>query len=76
MNLKEALGTVRAFDSPQRTVIITQSFAAFPLYKPHPAFQDWINKLKKGERLPRGRFFAGKKSGTRLSILDEFNLGY
>lgn len=25
-------------------------------YKPSPAFQDWINSMEKGNRLPRGRF--------------------
>lgn len=57
----------------RKTMTITQSRSSFGSYKYCPAFQDWINHLKKGERLPRGRFFAGKKPGRRLVILDEFH---
>ncbi|MFX2602205.1 hypothetical protein V6183_22175 [Enterobacter hormaechei] len=39
--------------------------------KPRPAFQDWIERLKTGERLPRGRYFVGKKPGGRLVLIDE-----
>ncbi len=46
-----------------QTVMVTQSLADFGRYsyKPRPAFQDWIERLKTGERLPRGRYFVGKK---------------
>ncbi|EPG4124766.1 hypothetical protein RFD67_005531 [Klebsiella pneumoniae] len=45
--------------------MVTQSLADFGRYsyKPRPAFQDWIERLKTGERLPRGRYFVGKKPG-------------
>ncbi|MBN4728997.1 hypothetical protein H3274_22345 (plasmid) [Escherichia coli] len=47
--------------------MVTQSLADFGRYsyKPRPAFQDWI------ERLPRGRYFVGKKPGGRLVLIDE-----
>ncbi len=50
-----------------QTVMVTQSLADFGRYsyKPRPAFQDWIERLKTGERLPRGRYFVGKKPGGR-----------
>ncbi|MDO3417591.1 hypothetical protein QWI30_00300 [Citrobacter freundii] len=56
-----------------QTVMVTQSLADFGRYsyKPRPAFQDWIERLKTGERLPRGRYFVGKKPGGRLVLIDE-----
>ncbi|MBO1997417.1 hypothetical protein J4730_12330 [Klebsiella pneumoniae] len=53
--------------------MVTQSLADFGRYsyKPRPAFQDWIERLKTGERLPRGRYFVGKKLGGRLVLIDE-----
>ncbi|HBU0299448.1 hypothetical protein C4Z35_006310 [Klebsiella pneumoniae subsp. pneumoniae] len=53
--------------------MVTQSLADFGRYsyKPRPAFQDWIERLKTGERLPRGRYFVGKKPGGRLVLIDE-----
>ncbi|MCK9709881.1 hypothetical protein [Pseudomonas syringae] len=37
------------------------------------AFEEWRQKLKAGDRLPRGRFFKGKLPGSRkLVIRDEF----
>lgn len=39
--------------------------------KRNAAFEDWQRKLKKGDQLPRGKFFAGKKAGKDLIILDE-----
>ena len=57
-----------------QTVMVTQSLADFGRYsyKPRPAFQDWIERLKTGERLPRGRYFVGKKPGGRLVLIDEW----
>ncbi|MBO1997416.1 hypothetical protein J4730_12305 [Klebsiella pneumoniae] len=51
--------------------MVTQSLADFGRYsyKPRPAFQDWIERLKTGERLPRGRYFVGKKPGGRWCSL-------
>lgn len=37
-----------------------------------PAFDDWLHHLSRGDRLPRGRYFRGKKPGRPLYILDEF----
>lgn len=41
--------------------------------KKFEVFQFWVNKLKKGERLPRGRYFKNKKPGRTLFVVDEFN---
>ncbi|HFX7453108.1 TPA: hypothetical protein ACULF1_004281 [Escherichia coli] len=56
-----------------QTITVTQSLADFGRYsyKPRPAFQDWIERLKTGERLPRGRYFVGKKPGGRMVFIDE-----
>tara|TARA_Y100000780_G_C13548965_1_gene364526 strand:- start:51 stop:275 length:225 start_codon:yes stop_codon:yes gene_type:complete len=35
------------------------------------AFRQWQQKLKRGEKLPRGKFFKGKKAGKPLFIMDE-----
>ncbi|WGO96417.1 hypothetical protein QCD61_28380 (plasmid) [Pseudomonas viciae] len=36
------------------------------------AFEEWREKLNKGDRLPRGRFFKGKRPGRKLVVIDEF----
>lgn len=35
------------------------------------AFEEWRQSLNRGDRLPRGRFFKGKKPGCNLIVLDE-----
>lgn len=35
------------------------------------AFEEWRQSLNRGDRLPRGRFFKGKKPGGNLIVLDE-----
>tara|TARA_B100000700_G_scaffold292896_1_gene353334 strand:- start:858 stop:1082 length:225 start_codon:yes stop_codon:yes gene_type:complete len=35
------------------------------------AFKEWQYKLKRGEKLPRGKYFNGKKAGKPLIIMDE-----
>ena len=35
------------------------------------AFQQWQHNLKRGDKLPRGKFFKGKKAGRPLFIMDE-----
>ncbi|NIH45789.1 hypothetical protein HBM95_23175 [Enterobacter asburiae] len=67
--MKNSFSEMRKYSS--QTVMVTQSFTSFGRYKPRPAFQDWIKRLNKNDRLPRGRFFAGKKPGRRLAIFDE-----
>jgi hypothetical protein len=34
------------------------------------AFREWRGKLRRGDKLPRGRFFKGKKAGL-LMVIDE-----
>jgi hypothetical protein len=40
-------------------------------------YQEWQYQLKTGDRLPRGKFFVGKKAGSpRPIILDEGRILY
>lgn len=60
-----------------RTVTVTQDIAQFRRHEEYrrktAAFEEWRQKLNKHDRLPRGRFFKGKKPGGRkLGMLDEF----
>lgn len=68
--MEETLRKMRKHGS--QTVEVTQSLETFGRYKSRPAFQDWSCRLKKGERLPRGRYFVGKKPGRPLQIIDDF----
>lgn len=69
-----------------RTVEVTQTLADFGLkrgddgtlvrldgsrIKKHAAFEDWQHRLKRGERLPRGRWFRNKRPGRPLVMMDE-----
>lgn len=42
--------------------------------KGNPAFRDWQYRLRRGERLPRGRFFRGKKAGRPSVLLDRMRI--
>lgn len=40
--------------------------------KRNAAFEDWRKQLSKGDRLPRGKFFIGKRPGSpRIRLWDE-----
>lgn len=67
--MKDSFSEMRKYSS--QTVMVTQSLTSFGRNKPRPAFQDWIEHLNRNDRLPRGRFFAGKKPGRRLAVFDE-----
>lgn len=36
------------------------------------AFEEWRQKLGRGDRLPRGSFFKGKTPGRKIVVMDEF----
>ena len=38
------------------------------------AFEEWRQKLNRGDRLPRGRYFVGKSPGRIVCVFDEFAL--
>lgn len=59
-----------------RFVTVTQTLpdmARFEAYRRKTAaFEEWRQKLARGDRLPRGRFFKGKQPGRKLVVVDEF----
>ncbi|MBY7933061.1 hypothetical protein KW447_19025 [Vibrio fluvialis] len=36
------------------------------------AYKEWLHKLNRNDKLPRGKFFKGKKAGKPIIIMDEF----
>ncbi|KDA94257.1 hypothetical protein T296_11670 [Pantoea agglomerans Eh318] len=52
----------------------TQSAGMFkgPVRRRRPAFDDWLHQLSHYDRLPRGRYFRGKRPGRPLIIVNEF----
>jgi hypothetical protein len=64
-----------------KTITVTQSKNDFPkidlsrkrIQKYSFAFREWAYKLNKNDKLPRGRYFAGKKPGQPVSWpLDDY----
>lgn len=75
------LDVIKKMQRSTMAATVSQSFTpkdqeAFRLLgarrKKTAAFEEWRRKLNKGSRLPRGKFFRGKKPGLHLVILDEF----
>ncbi|MDL0457445.1 hypothetical protein O3J91_06705 [Yersinia pestis] len=57
-----------------KTIMITQRREDFGKYKPVPyAFQDWLYRLNRKDKLPRGKYFKGKVGGKPMTIIDEFS---
>lgn len=36
--------------------------------------KDWLHKLNRNDKLPRGKFFKGKKAGKPIILMDEAHL--
>lgn len=61
-------------------MLVTQNYPDFEKYKSRrdaeAPFRYWLeNVLKRGDKLPRGKFFKGKVGGKPILIIDEFWLG-
>ncbi|EMY9430701.1 hypothetical protein ABCY68_004661 [Salmonella enterica] len=58
-----------------KTIMITQRREDFSkCYKPVPyAFRDWLYRLNRKDKLPRGKFFKGKVGGKPIYLIDEFS---
>lgn len=58
-------------------MLVTQTFdkekheAAIRAHLRTAAFTDWQHSLKRGDKLPRGKFFRGKEAGRPFIALDE-----
>jgi len=50
---------------------ITQNISDFSMAGPKFAFFDWQMKLKEKDRLPRGKWFQGKRAGSPKLVMDE-----
>lgn len=35
------------------------------------AYKEWQQRLKRGDTLPRGKYFKGKAAGRQILIIDE-----
>lgn len=59
-----------------RVVTVTQTLADMERFEAYrrktAAFEEWREKLSRGDRLPRGRFFKGKRPGRKHVVIDEF----
>ena len=53
-------------------MLITQSIKDFKGIGKNAAFKSWQYTLNRGDKLPRGKFFKGKKSGKPITLTDEF----
>jgi hypothetical protein len=60
----------------RRVVTVTQTMPDWRRHEAYrrknAAFEEWRQKLHHGDRLPRGKFFKGKKSGKKFIVMDEF----
>lgn len=50
---------------------VTQSAEDFIRPRYGTAFKEWQYKLKRGDKLPRGKWFKGKTAGRPRVIFDE-----
>lgn len=72
MEMQELLTQMRGPGMILKT--FTQSADMFkgPVRRGRPAFDDWLHQLSRKDRVPRGRYFRGKRPGKPLIIVDEF----
>ena len=72
----ELLGkTARKFGVKSHTV--SQNLDEYLAYRgKNAAYKDWLYKLNRGDQLPRGKFFKGKKAGKPVVIMDEFHMAF
>ena len=66
----------RACRNGDSVITVTQNVDMFRgnIRRKRPAFGGWQQRLSTGDRLPRGRYFIGKKPGTVIRFVDEFLL--
>ncbi|MDE1188885.1 MAG: hypothetical protein PW844_20870 [Pantoea sp.] len=73
MSMQEFVKAARLRTGEIRLTEVTQSLSRFGSPpRQRPAYKDWISRLKRGEKLPRGRYFRGKKPGRLPLVMDEF----
>jgi len=58
----------RKFGSKFHTV--SQNLDEYLAYRgKNAAYKDWLHKLNRGDKLPRGKFFKGKKAGKPIILI-------
>lgn len=66
MSVREAIARARLHGARISTEEGIEAYAREKAYKSKvAAFEEWRLKRVRGERLPRGKFFVGKKPGAR-----------
>lgn len=72
MEMQELLNQMRRYGMVSTTFKQSASLFKGAARRRRPAFDDWLHQLPRGNKLPRGRYFFGKKPGRPVHILDEF----
>lgn len=57
-----------------KTITVTQSMADLlkNVRKSSPVYEEYIRRLPRKSKLPRGKYFRGRIAGTVIPIMDEF----
>jgi len=80
MNCIKLLGdklSARSFDSQvneihARVAVLNRFTGYIKLHPKIGAYEDYIRKLPLGSRLPRGKYFKGRKAGDNIRVMDEY----
>ena len=72
MAIQEMLMQMRAPVIVFKTFTQSDDMFKGPVRRRRPAFYDWLHQLSRKDRVPRGRYFRGKRPGKPLLIMDEF----
>jgi hypothetical protein len=55
-----------------KVIKVTQSYKEFQAHIGKiAAFREWEMRMKRGDRLPRGKYFNGRTGGLKLIAIDE-----
>lgn len=77
MNANHYIQLAREFrKSNSEPILASQKIEHLARYiKLHPkigAYEDYIRNLPLGSRLPRGKYFKGRKAGDNIRVMDEY----
>ncbi|PAW31289.1 hypothetical protein CIL06_22870 [Pantoea vagans] len=72
MEIQELLTQMRGPVIVFRTFTLSAGMFKGPVRRRCRAFDDWLRQLSRKDKVPRGRYFCGKRPGRPLMIVDEF----
>lgn len=72
MEIQEMLTQMRGPGIVFRTFTRSAGMFKGPVRRRRRAFDDWLRQLSRKDKVPRGRYFCGKRPGRPLMIVDEF----